>query len=322
MFDPVPWFVGGGATHSPEVARLLAYAATGGAEGVIEGADLKVVPLATPGGAVRILPGACVIRARSAAGARQSYIARAPSETRLDITPTTSGAGRSDLIVARIEDPNVAGENYPAPTDPAAGPYVFPRVIPNVPAGTTRLQDVSGYGGSSAVTLARVDLPASTGTITSGTIVDLRKLAQNRSARSLSVDIAVPQVAKFESFADTQWPTNTAAVDVPEWATHFTGIVQLNQFLQTGGSEYVAFRIKLGTITSATTNADIDSLQTAAQHGSVTIAIGDAIPAAMRGTRQTVSVIAKRMSSSEPGRFSLDSSSQIVFDMQFREQVS
>ena len=56
-FDSVPWFVGGGALHSPEVARLLAHAATSGAAGVVTPADLAVSALPVPGASVRVAVG-------------------------------------------------------------------------------------------------------------------------------------------------------------------------------------------------------------------------------------------------------------------------
>lgn len=92
------------------------------------------------------------------------------------IAATGSAGGRSDLIVAQVEDPNMAGEPWQTPTNPAVGPYIFTRVIPNVPAGTTSLRPL-GYSGRSAIVLARVDLPASTGTVTASMITDLRELA-------------------------------------------------------------------------------------------------------------------------------------------------
>src|SRR5690606_29700444 len=128
-WDAVPWFVGGGAEHSPEVARLLAYAATGGAEGIVLPTDLRVAPLSAPGSGVRVLPGAAPVRTRASGGALQTYVARLPVANTVSISATGSGAGRSDLIVARIEDPYVAGTPYQEPENPASGPYVFTRVI-------------------------------------------------------------------------------------------------------------------------------------------------------------------------------------------------
>lgn len=217
-WDSVPWFVGGGAQHSPEVARLLAYAATGGAEGVVAPTDLKVTALDVPAGAVRVLPGAGMVLNRAAGGGQQTYAARLPVADEVEIAATGSASGRSDLIVAQIEDPFMPGEPWQAPADPAVGPYVFTRVIPNVPAGTTRLQDAPGFEGRSALTLARVDLPPSTGTVTAAMITDLRGLVAPRTKRVL-VNAAMPaSAANLTSGTFVDWPTGGITVDVPSWA--------------------------------------------------------------------------------------------------------
>ncbi len=234
-WDSVPWFIGGGAQHSPEVARLLAYAATNGSEGIVSPGDLKVQALAVPGASVRVMPGAGLIRNRATGGTSQTYVARNPIEDVVAIAATGSGAGRSDLIVAQIEDPFMAGEPWQDPTDPTVGPYIFTRVISNVPAGTTRLQDVAGYSGRSAITLARVDIPASTGTITGAMVKDLRNLAMPRQWREMIPHgaMATQQLGGVNTWSD--WPTAIQAqVRVPDWATDvfmtvsLTGVLRLN----------------------------------------------------------------------------------------------
>jgi len=325
MLDPVPWFVGGGAVHSPEVARLLAYAATAGAEGIIEPTDLKVAPLAVPGQSIRVLPGAGVIKSRAASNARQSYIASNPTETAVGVTATGSGAGRSDLVVLQIEDPNVSGSGWPVPADRAAGPYVFARIIPNVPAGTTRLQDVSGYAGRSAITLARIDLPASTATVTAGMIVDLRKMCQARTARFYDVDSG--SGGRLTTNAQAQWPTNVRQVEIPEWATHFIGKVGLNQLQQTGGNVYVKVAVALGpdgsAVNSSDTYIDNDLPSGATGRVSATVLIGAAVPTAFRGTRQRLQIISTRQNvSSDPGFVDAAAGSQIEWDIQFSERPS
>lgn len=215
-WDSVPWFIGGGAQHSPEVARLLAYAATNGAEGVVSPGDLKVAPLDVPGASVRVLAGACLVPNRAAGGIAQTYVGRNPSQDVVAIGATGSGAGRSDLVVARVEDPFMAGEPWDDPADPITGPYIFTRVISNVPAGTTRLQDVPGHAGESGIALARIDVPANTGAITTGMIKDLRKLAQARS--STAYDVQNPPAQDFVGRGEIEWhnwPSNALSVEIP-----------------------------------------------------------------------------------------------------------
>lgn len=229
--DPIPWLVGGGAEHSPEVARLLAYASTGGAEGIVGVSDLRVEALAVPGTAVQVAPGAALVRNRATSGEQQTYVGRNVSSTQVSVAPTGSSGGRSDLVVMQVEDPFVAGEPWQEPADPTAGPYIFVRVIPDVPNDATRLQDVVGYEGRSAVTLARVDLPASTGTVTGGMITDLREVALPRErteVRAISISGPVhdeiTETSPYPADGGQTWPSQAVsndgiAISIPEWAT-------------------------------------------------------------------------------------------------------
>lgn len=220
-WDSVPWLIGGGAEHSPEVARLLAYAATAGSEGIVEPGDLKVSALTVPGASVNVSPGAALIRNRASGGAQQTYVARNPTRDTAAVASTGSSK-RSDLIVAQIEDPYLAGEPWQDPANPKVGPYVFTRVIPNVPAGTTRLQDVAAYAGRSAVTLARVDIPANTAAITNAMIVDLRDVAQPKNREEAWVTNGPAGYGNVFETQDGVWKTLatlTTTATIPEWAT-------------------------------------------------------------------------------------------------------
>ncbi|MER6109389.1 hypothetical protein [Streptomyces hirsutus] len=221
MWDPIPWFVENTAA-SEETLRLVVEAAACGGEGVVGPADLVVSALDAPGGGVRLGPGAIVARRRNAAGGgNQSYAARLPTEEQVDIEPTAIDGGRSDLIIARIEDP-YGGEMWPEPEDPALGPYVFTRVIPDVPIGTTSILDVDP--DSTAVTLARIDLPEGTSNITAGMVHDLRQIARPRTHTSRrylpglwsTPDDVGPITGEWEL-----WPLGATWTErVPEWATH------------------------------------------------------------------------------------------------------
>lgn len=329
-WDSVPWFVGGGAQHSPEVARLVPYAATGGAEGIVNVGDLKVQALAVPGTSVRVLPGAALILARSVGGDSQTYLARNPTEDVVAISSTGSGSGRSDLIVAQIEDPFMAGEPWQDPTDPTVGPYVYTRVIPNVPAGTTRLQNVPGYSGRTAVTLARVDIPASTATITAAMIKDLRKVARPRRERAMQVFF--PQgvwrsgtAAEMSRSGYATWPITLAQrpyVDVPTWATrvdiicHMSGIIYARGSTSTDTAAGV--RTRLGYTLPASENGILvqDAEDAGGRYTYTTIGT-HAIDAATRGTTQPIDVQA--VVSSGNGHWYADYQSSIVLDWEFSE---
>jgi hypothetical protein len=77
------------------------------------------------------------------------------------------------LVIARIEDAHVAGEPWEV-EDPAVGPYAFTRIIPNVPSTTTNVRQLGN--NFTAITLARIDIPPSTGTISAAMIKDFRSV--------------------------------------------------------------------------------------------------------------------------------------------------
>ncbi|MBG7704911.1 hypothetical protein HCJ76_44320 [Streptomyces sp. MC1] len=220
-WDGIPWFVEGTAA-SEETLRLVVEAAACGGEGVVGPADLLVTALDAPGDAVQVAPGAMVVKRRAATGGgNQSYAARMPTPEQVDIEPTGTDGGRSDLIIARVEDP-YGGETWPAPEDPTVGPYVFTRVISDVPPGTTSVLDVDP--DSTAITLARLDIPVSTSAITAAMVTDLRQMARPRSQTSRryvpgawsTPDDVGPVTDTWEAFPlGATWTEK-----VPEWATH------------------------------------------------------------------------------------------------------
>lgn len=227
------WFIGGGAEHTPESARRLVYASTGGAEGVGGTNDLKVLPLAVPGQGVRVTVGSALIKSRYVGGETQTYMGTVYTQEEVETTPTGSGGGRSDLIYMSVEDPFAAGSPYspPAEEDIATAPYIHIRVASGVPANTKKLQDVPGYANHTGLALARIDFPASSGTVTSGMIKDLRAVAQPRRSE---VVFARPRVAadSNDRYLSATWQNggeffpggagdpNAFQVDIPEWATH------------------------------------------------------------------------------------------------------
>lgn len=173
--DPVPWLIEGGAHHSAEVARLLAHVATGGQEGVLSATDLRVLALSTPGSTIRVMPGACVIKNRALAGEQQSYMGRCSVEDDSIAIPASGSAGsRTHLVVVRVENPYISGEPWAAPSDIENGPYIYPRVIQDVPIGTRSVHELGL--AFSAITLARITVPANTATITGSMLTDLRSV--------------------------------------------------------------------------------------------------------------------------------------------------
>ncbi|PNG22422.1 hypothetical protein [Streptomyces cahuitamycinicus] len=237
-WDGIPWFVEGTAA-SEETLRLVVEAAACGGEGIVGPADLLVTALDAPANAVQVAPGAMVAKRRaSTGGGNQSYAARMSTIEQVDIEPTNADGPRSDLIIARVEDP-YGGETWPAPEDPAVGPYVFTRVIPDVPPGTTSILDVDP--DSTAITLARVDVPMQTSVITGGMVTDLRQMARPRTHTSRrylpgawsTPDDVGPITDVWEIFPlGATWTEK-----VPEWATHAAVHVLITGLLHPDATE-------------------------------------------------------------------------------------
>lgn len=256
-FD-VPFYIGDGAVHDQHVLRNMAYQALGGREGVAAPKDLQVRPLAAPGPKVRIAPGSAAVLHRGTGILEETYTGRLPVEEQLDIASTLSGSGRSDLIVARIEDPT-AGENsgaWATPVDPAAGPYMYLRVISNV-ANTVTTAAELGLDNS-MIALARIDLPPTTTNITAGMIVDLRTL--HTPLREGFVGVMPVGTTETLTASAATWEDKPAAatltVNVPSWATHVRALGRLEGVKAgNGGSVDTttgAARLKLSTTSDPT----------------------------------------------------------------------
>lgn len=297
QWDRTPWMIGGGAKHSVNVGRLLSYAAFGNSEGIIGSKDLEVRAQATPDGTVRVFPGACAILNRGLNVVAEAYAARLPTTDDVAISATGSGASRSDLIVAVVMDPFQSGSPWPDPRVDGVIPenteFVKTLVIPNVPASTTTVTSLGlGY---SAIPLARIDIPASTATITQAMITDLRRLAQVKREPFTKAQHAVAPVVLNSGYKT--FPVEaTTTVEIPTWATHVTTLASVVNFLRQPGNVTIEWSLRLegaggGPLETYTyvdlASSDLDRM---------TAFIGPqrhAVPAAWRGTNKTFVLQAK-----------------------------
>ena len=177
-----------------------------------------------PGAGVRVAPGGAVIRSKAAGGAQQTYVGRNPDDDLIEIAATTSAGGRSDLIVARIADPFMPGEPFDEPDDPRVGPYIYTDIISNVAAGTTAVPS-----GMSAIPLARIDIPKSTGTITAEMIKPLRKLSNPRRERNVRIWSPNDPAVVSPPVGQRAWfPQLRESVYCPPWATRLHLVVTIS----------------------------------------------------------------------------------------------
>ncbi|WP_431976089.1 hypothetical protein [Micromonospora haikouensis] len=321
-WDPVPWMVGGGAQHSPEVARMLAYVAFRGNEGVVGPGDLKVKALGVPGGSVTVDPGACAILCRAAGQLHQAYAGRVATLDTVPISPTTASGGRSDLIIARVEDPWLAGEPWPDPADPTVGPYIRSVPIPGVPAGTTSLAQLGlGYSG---IELARIDIPISTAAITQAMIVDLRKITNARRERVVSTtNPGVQYNLTGTEYGTGQWTNAQPQVWVPPWAVKAIVRTSIGGVAVTVGSAYGGLRTRIGSggtvVTTQGTGFDETVPSGAVRDRKFWRDVDTVtVPAAMRGTYQTITLQAYKNSGSSASVYA-DTSTSVEMDVEFLE---
>lgn len=322
--DGVPWAIGGGSKLQAEMLRLVAWMNLGGNEGVFSSTDLEVKPLSVPGTGIRVMPGACGILNRALNASKEAYLARLFAQDLVDINPTGAGVGRSDLIIARIENPYISGEpwNLPEPEDRDDGPYVFTRVIEGVPSNTKTVAELGlGY---SAIPLARVDIPASTGTIIPAYLTDLRTVVNPFTGGvqgpgsgggttnpppdgSLGISDTDPIPFPFSS----PWQ-----LTIPPQATHADITVTITGIKVVGGTRTGVWHLD---ITGIGASSDKPFTWVEGRNSFVFSLPDYPIPAALRGTTVAAKLLG-RSTGSGTGTASGDLSTQIVCKADFKQK--
>lgn len=317
--ERVPYLVGGGFEHTAEIMRAALAASTSGAEGVVLPGDFRTTPLPVPGTAIIVGPGNALIRNNYGGGGAQTYAVRAPQQTELPIQATGSSGGRTDLIVARIDDPTYAGTEF----DPETYEAAKFEVIRGVPAKTTQVRQLSlSYP---AIEVARVTLPASTGTVTASMITDLRRVALPRRERNLvtiyptgSFDKGTAHRAHAGNYAS--WPIRPEErprIWVPEWATRLQVVVNISgaYFVEGVGHPFSRLGMRTGFGTDGAENGIAVETNTGRHHYSV---VGTHIvPLSRRGTEQLLNVQAVQTAGT--GVFWADYQTSVSIDYEFSE---
>lgn len=210
---PAVWAIDGVEVPAA-VARAVAFVGSGGAEGIVEPDGLRVAPLATPGTSIRVLPGAAVIRNRYPGGSLQSYALLEQVQQEVPIVATGSSGARTDMVIARVTDPEFASGT-------AGASFSVIRGVPSN-AGAAYVRGL----GYPAIPLARIHIPASTATITQDMITDLRSVARPRLAQRMYVFNPPNDRKMAAGTTDWQaWPVHGDGqgkfndIEIPEWAT-------------------------------------------------------------------------------------------------------
>lgn len=281
----IPWVIAGVDEIGIDIARTLAYAATGGKEGVIGPSACKIRATSTPSANITTDAGAVVCISRFLGVSFESYIGR---NTSLVTTPisATGGSARSDLVYAHVIDPSQVGQPG------TAGP-VETRIITNVPDTTTSLKQISGYENQTGYALARIDRPSSTATVTTDQIVDLRDLLFKRTETVDLVTFVITDTVISSTSYSTIPSTATWTVSVPEWATQAdiffsSGLISIDG--DTAGAIAGYGRVSVGAANGSDQSIyNVVASETKAEVWSW-VEKSFPIDSAIRGTDQTVKV--------------------------------
>lgn len=337
MIDPVPWLVNG-FEHSDGVARSLAYVAASGNEGITKSGDLRVMAQATPNGSVRVLAGTAAMLNKYAGGSGEMYLGKNNSSTNVTISPTSSTGGRTDLVIMRILDPNKEG-NFPSKPDEFDVTRL--NVIQGVSSNITSVDSLDlPYP---AIALAKIKIPASTATITSAMITDLREMANPRTSNVIetrplwagdNIGTRLELHSRTPYPAGEWWPnaggaTGTGAyhVDIPKWATRMQISMEwlgVRYAANAGwGQAWISYGPNAGIPSPPhyTQAYNWDSNESNTYRTNIKVAQEVTIPAAWRGTTQPFVGRGTKLNpaSGYPGMVELDTGSGMTFEVRFLE---
>jgi hypothetical protein len=304
---PVP-ILTNGATHSAQQFRMMVRDLVSGAEGITQGTDLKVAQLATPGTSVQVGDGSGVVRGRVSAFQGTYSVCNIGAAT-VPIA-ATGGTARSDMVVLRVEDPE-----YEGTLNPVVDQINYFQVISNVSSSATAIPD-----GRTGIPLARIDIPASTSTITNAMIKDIRQVAAPRRESRLWTQSPTALSTEITGSAGAFSYFTTAAgwtIAVPSWASTVRVTITTSQLRYSTAPYYGGLRATFGaSLTVQPVN--LDDNQTGIRRG--TVAAGDTltIPDTYRGTSQLLRLQAAGYSGNT-GKVGVDGSTTIIAQVEFEE---
>ena len=313
--EDTPWFIGAaGVLHPAKAARAVAYAAANGSDGVIGSTDLKVTARPTPNGQVLVAPGGVNLISRYPGASSQAYTGVVRTQEAVSIDSTSSAGGRSDLVVARVRDPQYGSVAGYDPANPNNFGFFTIEVVKGVSSSFKRYTTELGYP---AMALARIDIPASTATITNAMITDLRFKSAIKTWRRAYPTFPTSAQPLGTNTAD--WlVTGQPMVSVPVWATTCNVICHIEGIYKPT-ADYIRGEVKI-TVGGISTDQVSLTQNGAVERFGASIGGSVAIPVVMRGT--TVPLGIRGVVAIGPnGGYVIDSGSGITFDIEFLEGV-
>ncbi|MEU3656399.1 hypothetical protein AB0E67_27055 [Streptomyces sp. NPDC032161] len=304
---PVP-ILTNGAKHPAQQFRMMVRDLVSGAEGITQGADLKVTQLPTPGASVQVGDGSGVVRGRVNAFQGTYSVCNIGAAT-VPIA-ATGGTARSDMVILRVEDPE-----YEGTLNPAVDQVNYFEVIPNVSSTATTIPD-----GRTGIALARIDIPASTSTITTAMIKDIRQMAAPRRESRLFTQSPATASADITGSSLAYAYFTTAAgwnIPVPTWASTARIRLDVAGLRLTVNPFYGVLRATFGAslIVQATT---LDDNQSGTRRINTLAADTLTIPDAYRGTTQLLRAQGAG-ATGNTGRMNVDAAATLVAQVEFEE---
>ncbi|MFB7222476.1 hypothetical protein [Streptomyces sp. NPDC056227] len=297
-----------GATHSAEQFRAMVQDLARGAEGITQGTDLKVTQLSTPGTSVQVGDGSGVVRGRVNAF-QGTYSVRNQGAATVPIA-ATGGSGRSDMLILRVEDPQ-----YEGTLNPAIDQVNYFQIISGVSASATTIPD-----GRTGIPLARIDIPASTSTITNAMIKDIRVIANPRRDSRLLTQSPATASTNITGSALSYSYFSTAAgwnITIPSWATTARVRVDIAGLRLTVNPFYGVARATFGASLTAQATT-LDDNQSGTRRINTVIADTLTIPDNYRGTTQLLRAQGAG-ATGNTGTMNVDASTTFVAQVEFEE---
>lgn len=297
-----------GATHSAQQFRMLVRDLARGAEGITQGTDLKVTQLSTPGTSVQVGDGSGVVRGRVNAF-QGTYSVCNIGAVSVPIA-ATGGSARSDMVILRVEDPEYEGS-----LNPAVDEIDYFEVISGVSSSATTIPD-----GRTGIPLARIDIPASTSTITNAMIKDIRTIANpRRESRLLTQSPATASTAiSGTSLVYSYFSTAAGwSIAIPSWASTVRVKIDIAGLRLLVGPFYGVVRATFGSslIVQATT---LDDNQSGTRRISTLLADTLTIPDTYRGTTQLLRVQGAG-ATGNAGQMQVDAAAMFAAQVEFEE---
>jgi hypothetical protein len=298
-----------GATHSAQQFRMLVRDLANGAEGITQGSDLKVTQLGTPGGSVQVGVGSGIVKGRFNTFQGHYAVCNTAAVT-VAIAPT-GGTGRSDMLILRVEDPEYEGS-----LNPAVDQICYFQIISNVSSSATTIPD-----GRTGIPLARIDIPASTATITNAMIKDIRSCANPRTTQQLLTQSPASASANISGTSGVMSYFSTAPgwnVAIPDWATTARISLTIGGLRGQTGSFYGALGATFGASLGVQTTLLDDNGGTGVRRSTQALADTLTIPDTYRGTTQLLRV----QGTGYPGNagvINVDNVTTFIANIQFSE---